>query len=208
MDQNQEYLLLTLLPAVLTLLLIGLAAGLGIARWRWTLLAYALIALALYLFSAVVFYIVNVTMFNVRLGLAGPGLPDATTTEMITHLQQYSVLTAIYSVRFGIVSAFLALALAGQARQWSWFTILLLAAVVSAIAVQFALDLRGIGIFITDGRRALETFSSPLYTIVVNTLAMLTLIAQALYAIFAARTTAVGAPKASTARMSDDPTLP
>ena len=203
MDQNQEYLLLTLLPAVLTLLLIGLAAGLGIARWRWTLLVYALIALALYLFSAVVFYIVNVTMFTVRLGL-----PDATTTEMITHLQQYSVLAAIYSVRFGIVSAFLALALAGRARQRSWFTILLLAAVVSAIAVQFALDLRGIGIFITDGRRALETFSSPLYTIVVNALALLTLIAQALYAIFAARTTAATAPKASTASMSDDPTLP
>jgi len=203
MDQNQEYLLLTLLPAVLTLLLIGLAAGLGIARWRWTLLVYALIALALYLFSAVVFYIVNVTMFTVRLGL-----PDATTTEMITHLQQYSVLAAIYSVRFGIVSAFLALALAGRARQWSWFTILLLAAVVSAIAVQFALDLRGIGIFITDGRRALETFSSPLYTIVVNALVLLTLIAQALYAIFAARTTAATAPKASTASMSDDPTLP
>jgi len=203
MDQNQEYLLLTLLPTVLTLLLIGLAAGLGIVRWRWTLLVYALIALALYLFSAVVFYIVNVTMFTVRLGL-----PDATTSEMITHLQQYSVLAAIYSVRFGIVSAFLALALAGRARQWSWFTILLLAAVVSAIAVQFALDLRGIGIFITDGRRALETFSSPLYTIVVNALALLTLIAQALYAIFAARTTAATAPKASTASMSDDPTLP
>ena len=203
MDQNQEYLLLTLLPTVLTLLLIGLAAGLGIVRWRWTLLVYALIALALYLFSAVVFYIVNVTMFTVRLGL-----PDATTSEMITHLQQYSVLAAIYSVRFGIVSAFLALALAGRARQRSWFTILLLAAVVSAIAVQFALDLRGIGIFITDGRRALETFSSPLYTIVVNALALLTLIAQALYAIFAARTTAATAPKASTASMSDDPTLP
>ena len=208
MDQNQEYLLLTLLPAVLTLLLIGLAAGLGIARWRWTLFAYALIALALYLFSAVVFYIVNVTMFNVRLGLAGPGLPDATTTEMITHLQQYSVLAAIYSVRFGIVSAFLALALAGRARRWSWFTILLLAAVVSVIAVQFALDLRGIGIFITDGRRALEIFSSPLYTIVVNALAMLTLVAQALYAIFAVRTTPAAAPKAPTASMPDDPTLP
>jgi hypothetical protein len=203
MDQNQEYLLLTLLPTVLTLLLIGLAAGLGIVRWRWTLLVYALIALALYLFSAVVFYIVNVTMFTVRLGL-----PDATTSEMITHLQQYSVLAAIYSVRFGIVSAFLALALAGRARQWSWFTILLLAAVVSAIAVQFALDLRGIGIFITDGRRALETFSSPFYTIVVNAFAMLTLIAQALYAIFAARTTPAAPPKASTTSMSGDPTLP
>src|SRR5690349_4098801 len=141
MDQNQEYSLLTLLPAVLTLLLIGLAAGLGIVRWRWTLLVYALIALALYLFSAVVFYIVNVTMLNVRLGL-----PDAATSDLITHLQQYSLLTAIYSIRFGIVSAFLALALAGRARQWSWFTILLLSAVVSAIAVQFALDLRGIGI--------------------------------------------------------------
>jgi len=203
MDQNQEYLLLTLLPAVLTLLLIGLAAGLGTVRWRWTLLVYALIALALYLFSAVVFYIVNVTMFNVRLGL-----PDASTMDMITHLQQYSLAAALYSVRFGIVSAFLALALAGRARQWSWFTILLLAAVVSAIAVQFALDLRGIGIFINDGRRALETFSSPLYTIVVNALAMLTLVAQALYAIFAARTTPAAAPKAQAASIADDVTLP
>ncbi|HEU4783716.1 MAG TPA: hypothetical protein VFS83_10280 [Ktedonobacterales bacterium] len=203
MDQNQEYLLLTLLPAVLTLLLIGLAAGLRTGRWRWTLLIYALIALALYLFSAVVFYIVNVSMFSVRLGL-----PDASTADMITHLGQYSVLAAIYSVRFGIVSAFLALVLAGRARQWSWFTIILLAAVVSAIAVQFALDLRGIGIFIKDGRRTLEIFSSPLYTIVVNALAMLTLIAQILYATFAARTTATAAPKASTASMSDDPTLP
>jgi hypothetical protein len=203
MDQNQEYLLLTLLPAVLTLLLIGLAAGLGTVRWRWTLLVYALIALALYLFSAVVFYIVNVTMFNVRLGL-----PDASTMDMITHLQQYSLAAALYSVRFGIVSAFLALALAGRARQWSWFAILLLVAVVSAIAVQFALDLRGIGIFINDGRRALETFSSPLYTIVVNALAMLTLVAQALYAIFAARTTPAAAPKAQAASIADDVTLP
>jgi hypothetical protein len=208
MDQNHEYVLLTLLPAVLTLLLFGLAAGLGISRWRWTLLVYALIALALYLFSAVVFYIVNVTMFTERLGLAGPGLPDASTLEAITHWQQYSVLAAIYSVRFGIVGAFLALVLAGRARQWSWFTILLLAAVVSAIAVQFALDLRGIGIFINDGRRALETFSSPLYTIVVNALALLTLVAQILYATLAARTTPVAAPKASAASMSDDPTLP
>jgi len=123
-------------------------------------------------------------------------------------LQQYSLAAALYSVRFGIVSAFLALALAGRARQWSWFAILLLAAVVSAIAVQFALDLRGIGIFINDGRRALETFSSPLYTIVVNALAMLTLVAQALYAIFAARTTPAAAPKAQAASIADDVTLP
>jgi hypothetical protein len=79
---------------------------------------------------------------------------------------------------------------------------------VSAIAVQFALDLRGIGIFINDGRRALETFSSPLYTIVVNALAMLTLVAQALYAIFAARTTPAAAPKAQAASIADDVTLP
>ncbi|HEY7339494.1 MAG TPA: hypothetical protein VH591_01325 [Ktedonobacterales bacterium] len=203
MDQNQEYLLFTLLPAVLTLLLIGLSAGLGIVRWRWTLFVYALIALALYLFSAVVFYIVNVTMFNVLLGL-----PDASTMEAITHLQQYSLLTAVYSVRFGIVSAFLALVLAGRARQWSWFTILLLAAVVSAIAVQFALDLRGIGLFIKDGRRTLEVFSSPLYTIVVNALAMLTLIAQIIYATLVARTTTAAVPKAQAASMSDDVTLP
>ena len=208
MDQTQEYLLLNLLPAVLTLLLIGLAAGLGIVRWRWTLLVYALIALALYLFSAVVFYIVNVTMFTERLGLAGPGLPDASTMDMITHLQQYSLLTALYSVRFWIVSAFLAIVLAGRARQWTWFTVLLLTAVVSAIAVQFALDLRGIGIFIKDGRQALEMFSSPLYTIVVNALAMLTLVAQVLYATLAARTTVTAAPKAPTASMADDPTLP
>ncbi len=203
MDQNQEYLLFTLLPAVLTLLLIGLAAGLGSGRWRWTLLVYALIALALYLFSAVAFYIVNVAMFNVRLGL-----PDASTTETITNLQQYSLLTAVCSVRFGIVSAFLALVLARRARHWSWFTIILLTAVVSAIAVQFALDLRGIGIFITDGRRTLEIFSSPLYTIVVNALAMLTLIAQIIYATLVARTTTAAAPKAQAASMSDDVTLP
>lgn len=203
MDQNQEYLLFTLLPAVLTLLLIGLAAGLGSGRWRWTLLVYALIALALYLFSAVVFYIVNVTMFNVLLGL-----PSAGTMETITHLQQYSLLTAVYSVRFGIVSAFLALVLAVRARQWSWFTIILVTAVVSAIAVQFALDLRGIGLFITDGRRTLEIFSSPLYTIVVNALAMLTLIAQIIYATFVARTTTAAAPKVQAASMSDDVTLP
>lgn len=208
MDQTQEYLLLSLLPNVLTLLLIGLAAGLRIVRWRWTLLVYALIALALYLFSAVVFYIVNVTLFNERLGLAGPGLPDASTMATITHLQQYSLLAAIYSVRFWIVSAFLALALAGRARQWTWFTVLLLASVVSAIAVQFALDVRGIGIFIKDGRQALEMFSSPLYTIVVNALALLTLVAQILYATLAARTTATATPKAPTASMSDDPTLP
>ncbi len=208
MDQTQEYLLLNLLPAVLTLLLVGLAAGLGIVRWRWTLLVYALIALALYLFSAVVFYIVNVTMFTERLGLAGPGLPDASKMDMITHLQQYSLLTALYSVRFWIVSAFLAIVLAGRARQWTWFTVLLLTAVVSAIAVQFALDLRGIGIFIKDGRQTLEMFSSPLYTIVVNALAMLTLVAQVLYATLAARTTVTAAPKAPTASMADDPTLP
>jgi len=208
MDQNQEYLLFTLLPAVLTLLLIGLAAGLGAGRWRWTLLVYALIALVLYLFSAIVFYIVNVAMFNVRLGLSGPGLPDASTMETINNLRQYSVLTAVYSVRFGIVSAFLALVLAGWARQWTWFTIILLAAVVSVIAVQFALDFRGIGLFITDGRRTLEIFSSPLYTIVVNALAMLTLIAQIIYATLVARTTTAAAPKAQAASMSDDVTLP
>jgi hypothetical protein len=51
-------------------------------------------------------------------------------------------------------------------------------------------------------------FTSPLYTIVVNALALLTLVAQILYATLAAQTTAADAPKAPASSMSDDPTLP
>lgn len=206
MDQTQQFLLVILLPAVLAPLLMGLAAGLGIARWRGTLLVFALIALTLYIVSAVIFYILNVSMFNERLGLPGP---DALAN--IERLQQISVYAYVYSGVFGAISVFLALVLAGRARQWGWFTFLLIAAVLSAIAIEFALSISGLGIFVKDDKRALEIFSTSLYTIIVNALAMLSLLVQVAYAIFGARTTATVAPAASvasTASMSDDVTLP
>jgi hypothetical protein len=184
----------------------GLAAGLGSVRWRRTLVVYALIALGLYLISGVIFYVWNVTLFNERLGLPFDGAMDT-----ITRWQQYAQLatiSAIYSGAFGTISAFLAFVLAGRARQWSWFTMLLLAAVTSAIAFACALDPFGLSLVIKDDKQALEVFSSTLYACVVNALAMMTLIAQLLYAFFAARAPTAAAPKGTTTSIADDITLP
>lgn len=110
MDQTQQFLLVIMLPAVLAPLLMGLAAGLGIARWRGTLLVFALIALTLYIASAVMFYILNVSMFRERLGLPVEG-----ALATIYRLQQASMIVYVYSVTVGAISVFLALVLAGRA---------------------------------------------------------------------------------------------
>jgi hypothetical protein len=56
--------------------------------------------------------------------------------------------------------------------------------------------------------RAQDLYLSPRYAIIMSALVGLTLVAQLLYTFIGPQTTPVATPKASTASMSDDPTLP
>lgn len=198
-DTVRSFLLGTLLPTVLTPLLIGLAVGLGSSRWRRAIFVYALVALLLYLFAAVIFYIVDVTMFAERLSAT-----DTSATSPVMSLLPYAVPAVYCSSVLGTVGAFLALVLARRARRWGWFTILLSAMLISAIAVLFALSAISLTLFIKDDKQAIELFSSSFYTVIVDILVILTMIAQLAFALFGPRESRSAAGIAS----ASDVTLP
>jgi hypothetical protein len=169
-------LLGSVLPSLVVPLLIALVAILGVARWRRTLLVLALVEL--------IFLALGVLALRIFTFGAVSTLP----VGVFEFLQEVGTPLVIMSVSSATIGLFLALTLAARARRWGWFVALLLAAVVSALATEFAISpLPLIALFGYDTAQALRALSEPLYAIVSNGLAALTMLVQLLYAIFGPR---------------------
>lgn len=169
-------LLGSVLPSLVVPLLIALVAILGVARWRRTLLVLALVEL--------IFLALGVLALRIFTFGAVSTLP----VGVFEFLQEVGTPLVIMSVSSATIGLFLALTLAARARRWGWFVVLLLAAVVSALATEFAISpLPLIALFGYDTAQALRALSEPLYAIVSNGLAALTMLVQLLYAIFGPR---------------------
>lgn len=196
MSVKQMFVLMGVVPSVLFTVLIVLTAGLGIARWRRMTQVLSVIAIALLIFGAVFLRsIVDVQLSN--------RIPDA----LVYSFQPYATPAILYSSSIGGLGAFLALVLAARSRNWTWFTILAAAEIISTLAALAAFDNYNLEIFL-GSERALNLFLSPLYAVIMSALVGLTLVAQLLYTFISPDATPVAASKASTASMSDDPTLP
>jgi hypothetical protein len=169
-------LLGSVLPSLVGPLLIALVAILGVARWRRTLLVLALVEL--------IFLALGVLALRIFTFGAVSTLP----VGVFEFLQEVGTPLVIMSVSSATIGLFLALTLAARARRWGWFVALLLAAIVSALATEFAISpLPLIALFGYDTAQALRALSEPLYAIVSNGLAALTMLVQLLYAIFGPR---------------------
>ncbi len=169
-------LLGSVLPSLVVPLLIALVAILGVARWRRTLLVLALVEL--------IFLALGVLALRIFTFGAVSTLP----VGVFEFLQEVGTPLVIMSVSSATIGLFLALTLAARARRWGWFVALLLAAIVSALATEFAISpLPLIALFGYDTAQALRALSEPLYAIVSNGLAALTMLVQLLYAIFGPR---------------------
>lgn len=191
-QQVQYFLLVSILPTVLFILLVALAAVLGIARWRGAILALALVALLLWILG---FFVFNALNQNTNVG----GL-----TSSYTLLQWLAAPSIFVSSVVGDVGAILALIVSARSRAWGWFVVLIIATLVSAVARQFAFSIYPLFMFVGN-QRATEISHMMSYMIVVSVLACLTILAQLLYALFGARTPAANV---ATSSMSDDVTLP
>ncbi len=178
MSQLPTYVLLIVVPSVLLPLLIALVAILGIARWRRTALALAIIALLL--------MIVGV------LALRIPFLNSAGFQSQFAFTYLPTIAGSVIDCAFviGEVGIFLTLVLSARSRHWGWFTALLIAAVVSMLAAQFAFSYFPLYAFL-DIERAQELFTALLYAIITTILAGLAMVAQLLYALVGPRATAV-----------------
>jgi hypothetical protein len=165
----------SLIPTVLFPLLIILAAGLGISRWRRLLLVLSLIALVLLAFGA--FFLR--TILDVRLSNR---IPDS----IINLFQPLATPAIIYSSLVGHVGAFLALVLAARARSWGWFSALAVTTIISALAMLVAFNSYGLEIF-NGSEQALSLYLSPLYGVISAVIVGLVLIAQVVYALFGPR---------------------
>lgn len=170
-------LLGSVLPSLVVPLLIALVAILGVARWRRTLLVLALVEL--------IFLALGVLALRIFTFGAVSTLP----VGVFEFLQEVGTPLVIMSVSSATIGLFLALTLAARARRWGWFVALLLAAIVSALATEFAISPLPplIALFGYDTAQALRALSEPLYAIVSNGLAALTMLVQLLYAIFGPR---------------------
>src|SRR5689334_8475712 len=110
----QNFLLGTVLPSTLFILLIALVAVRGVARWPRTLLVLALVALALRLLGIVItrFLLVG----------AAPSIP----IRVIEFLLVISSPIINLSISVTSVGVILALMLAARVPSWGWFTVILL----------------------------------------------------------------------------------
>lgn len=174
MSLKQTFVLQIVLPALLFPFLIVLAAGIGIPHWRRMLLVLTLVALALLIFGAVF----------LRFTING----DQSEWFMYD-LQAYATPAINLSGVFSRVGAFLALVSVARSRRWSWFIVLAVAAILSALAGMVAFSSEGLELFV-GSEQALSLFRSPLFAIVMNTLAGLTILVQLLYALIGPRTSA------------------
>ncbi|HEY1387950.1 MAG TPA: hypothetical protein VGF38_05350 [Ktedonobacterales bacterium] len=188
----QNFLLGTVLPSTLFILLIALVAILGVARWPRTLLALALVALALRVLGIVI----------IRFLLVGeaPSLP----IPVIEFLLVISSPIINLSVSVTTVGVFLALVLAARVRNWGWFTAILLAAIIGAIGANFAFSIYGLRVFF-GVQQVSQIYLNLWYIVVVNVIAGLNILTLLLYALLGPKETTNATPAAS---MPDDPTLP
>lgn len=193
MSQIPNYLLLSVLPSVLLPLLIALIAILGVARWRRTVVTLTIIALLL----------LNIGV----LALRAPFLRSASFPSQFAFTYLPTIAGSVIDCAFVIaeVGIFLTLVLSARSRRWGWFTALLIAAVISMLAAQFAFSSFPLFIFIGI-ERAQTLFSAPLYAVITTVLASIAMLAQLLYALFGARPAAPATT--ATAASSDDVTLP
>lgn len=190
--QMQNFLLTIELPGIVFPLLIALVAILGIARWHRTLLVLALVALVLRILG-----ILFLRMLYLGVESALPG-------SVIEFLQALGIPTVTVSFSVTTVGAFLALVLAARERAWAWFVVILLAAIISILAGNFALSPYGL-IVLVGSARAMQIYTDLLYVVITNVIAGLTILAQLLYALIGPRTTAATASPLAT---PDDVTLP
>ncbi len=94
------------------------------------------------------------------------------------------------SISVASVGVFLALILAAWARSWGWFTAILLTAILSELAANFAFSVYGLLVF-TGTPPAYQTYLEPSYIIITNAMAALNILAILLYALLGQRQTAV-----------------
>ena len=189
----QNFLLGSVLPSLVVPLLIALVAILGVARWRRALLVLALVEL--------IFLVLGVLALRIFAFGAVSTLP----VRVFEFLQGVGTPLVAISVSSATIGLFLALTLAARARRWGWFVALLVAAIISVLASGFAFSpVPLIALFGYDTAQALHVFAEPLYTIVSNGLAALTMVAQLLYAIFGPRDMQeTGSPAIASASASD-----
>ena len=188
----QNFLLGTVLPSTLFILLVALVAILGAARWRRTLLVLALVALALRL--------LGILIAHFLLGGMERFLPVGVSEFLLV----IGSPTINLSISVTTVGVFLALVLAAQARSWGWFTSILLAAIISALAANFAFSLYGLLVFAPTSQ-AYQIYLQPTYIIITNVIAGLNILAILLYALVGPTATTSATPAAS---MADETTLP
>ncbi len=191
----QNFLLASLLPSTVFILLIGLVALLGIARWRRTLLVLALVALALRVLGIVLIY------------MPYWGVAHTLPIPVIELLLTSGSPMVNLSINVTTVGIFLALVLAARGRLWGWFAAILLAATIGSGAVNFAFSYYGLLVFLGTPR-AMQLYAQPSYVIITNVIAGLNIVVMLLYALLSPRTTAAMPTAVSTASMSDDVTLP
>lgn len=193
MSQVQIYLLEDILPSILFPLLIALVAVLGSDRWRRTIVILASIALLFLILGVLTWRVHLLSADRFGLQFINIFLPTIATSVILSGLI------------IGDVSIFLALVLSARSRHWSWFTTLLIAAVISTLAGPFVTSYLALYFFF-GLERAQTLYTAPLYAIITTILASLAMVTQLLYALIGART-AIPATTA-TAASSTDVTLP
>jgi len=174
--------------------LIALVAVLGSDRWRRTIVILTIIAL--------LFLVLGVLTLRVHY-LS----PDSSRLQFVSIFVLPTIATSVIlcGLIMGTVGIFLALVLAARSRHWSWFTTLLIAAVISTLAGPFITSYLALYFFFgLDHAQTLYT--APLYAIVTTILAALAMVTQLLYALTGPRDTALVATAPTT--NADDVTLP
>ena len=175
----QNFLLSSVVPAILFLLLMALVAILGVTRWRPTLLALALAALAPRLLGVAILH---------------QALSREPFFFSAVFLQAIGNLMVNLSISTTTVGVFLALVLAARAHSWGWFSVILLAAILSTLTANFAFSMYGLLVF--DPAHARQTYLEPGYFIFSNIIAGLDILVILLFALLGPQTTAAVAPDA------------
>lgn len=176
--QVQNFLFAYLLPNVLAPLVIALVAILGVARWRRTLLALAI--------AELVSFVVGVLTLRVFAFSAIFGAVNSLPLPVFEFFQSLGAPLINISITITWIGALLALTLSARAHSWGWFVALLLASIISVLAIEFAFSPYGL-IVLYGSSRAGEIFAETPYIIITNSLAGLTMLVQLLYAIFGRR---------------------
>jgi hypothetical protein len=151
-------------------LLVALVAVLGSARWLRTILVLAITALLLLVAGVV--------------ALRAPWLRvgDVSSMSTFVYMQAFAISAINCSGIISGVGVILALFLTARTRQWTWFTVLLVAAAISTVAGMFVSSFAGIYTFI-GFTQAQTLFTTPVYAIITTLLASLRIVAMLVYAL-------------------------